>query len=62
MTRHTAHPMTEHDGYEHELPNGDILIVHSTIKDEKVEEAFAAVRAELREKARLAYQSLQQAA
>lgn len=61
MTRETLHTMTEHDGYEHVLPNGDILIVDSTLKDERVEEAFAAVREDLREKARRAYQRLQAA-
>lgn len=61
MTRHTAYTMTEHDGYEHVLPNGDILIVDSTVKDEKVENAFAAVQQELREKARRAYEELQAA-
>jgi len=54
--------MTEHDGYEHVLPNGDILIVDSTVKDEKVDKAFAAVQQELREKARRAYEALQIAA
>jgi hypothetical protein len=54
--------MTEHDRYEHELPNGDILIVESTVKDERVDKAFAALRDELREKARSAYERLQQAA
>jgi hypothetical protein len=55
--RHTRH-VTEHDGFEHVLPNGDILIVESTIKDERVERAFAAVRQELREKGRRAYEQL----
>lgn len=50
--------MTEHDGFEHVLPNGDILIVDSTIKDERVERAFAAIRRELREKGRRAYEQL----
>lgn len=50
--------MTEHDGFEHVLPNSDILIVESTIKDERVEEAFAAVRQELREKGRRAWEQL----
>jgi hypothetical protein len=54
--------MTEHDGYEHELPNGDILIVDATVKDERVEQAFAAIREDLRERARRAYERLQQAA
>ncbi len=62
MARQTHNPMTEHDGYEHVLPNGDILIVDSTIKDEEVEQAFAVVREELREKAREAYERLQQVA
>jgi len=48
----------EHDGFEHVLPNGDILIVESTIRDERVERAFAPVRRELREKARRAYEQL----
>ncbi len=61
MPRHTTFTMTEHDGYEHVLPNGDILIVDSTVKDEKVDEAFALVQQELREKARRAYQELQAA-
>lgn len=61
MPRHTAFIMTEHDGYEHVLPNGDILIVDSTVKDEKVDKAFGAVQQELREKARRAYEELQAA-
>lgn len=56
--RDTSHHVTEHDGFEHVLPNGDILIVESTIKDERVERAFAAVRQELREKGRRAYEQL----
>jgi hypothetical protein len=62
MTRDTSSTMTQHDGYEHELPNGDILIVESTVKDERVEEAFAAVKQDLREKARRAYEELRAAA
>ena len=62
MTRHTASIMTEHDGYEHVLPNGDILIVDSTVKDDRVEEAFATAREHLREQARRAYEHLRQAA
>jgi len=62
MTRNTLPIMTEHDGYEHELPNGDILIVESTVKDERVEEAFAAVKQDLREKARQVYAELRTAA
>lgn len=62
MPRHNDHTMTEHDGYEHELPNGDILIVESTVKDERVEQAFAPVKKELREKARRAYEELRTAA
>lgn len=50
--------VTEHDGFEHVLPNGDILIVESTIRDERVERAFAPVRQELREKGRRAYEQL----
>ncbi len=61
MPRHTAFTMTEHEGYEHVLPNGDILIVESTVKDERVEKAFAAVKQDLRDKARLAYERLQAA-
>lgn len=53
--------MTEHDVFEYVLPNGDILIVDSTIKDERVEEGFASVRTQLREKARRAYEQLQAA-
>lgn len=62
MTRDTLSTMTEHDGYEHELPNGDILIVELTLKDERVEEAFDAVKQDLREKARRAYAELRAAA
>lgn len=54
--------MTERDRHEHGLPNGDILIVESTVKDERVDKAFAAPRDELREKARRAYERLQHAA
>ena len=61
MPRHNAFTMTEHDGYEHVLPNGDILIVDSTVKDDEVDKAFAAVQQELREKARRAYEELQAA-
>jgi len=56
--RRHAHHVIEHDGFEHVLPNGDILIVESTIRDERVERAFAPVRRELREKARRAYEQL----
>ncbi|HEX8106046.1 MAG TPA: hypothetical protein VF533_25765 [Solirubrobacteraceae bacterium] len=62
MTRDNLPIMTEHDGYEHELPNGDFLIVESTVKDERVEAAFAAVKQNLREKARRAYAELRAAA
>ena len=55
----TLGTMTEHDGFEHVLPNGDILIVESTIRDERVEQAFAAVREHLRDRARMAYEQLQ---
>lgn len=62
MTRHTAFTMTEHDKIEHVLPNGDTLIVDSTVKDPRVEEAFKPVREQLRVEARRAYERLQQAA
>lgn len=61
MPRNTPPTMTEHEGYEHVLPNGDILIVESTVKDERVEKAFAAVKEDLRDKARRAYERLQAA-
>lgn len=53
--------MTEHDKIEHTLPNGDILIVDSTRVDPEVEEGFAKVREDLREKARDAYRRLRDA-
>jgi hypothetical protein len=54
--------MTEHDKIEHELPNGDILIVDSTRKDPQVTEAFSKAKEELRQQARETYQRLRQSA
>jgi hypothetical protein len=54
--------MTEHDKIEHQLPNGDVLIVDATRKDPRVEAAFEALREDLRESARQAYAHLTEAA
>jgi hypothetical protein len=54
--------MPEHDGFEHELPNGDILIVDATVTDPRVIEAFAVVKQSLREKAERTYAELRAAA
>ena len=50
--------MTEHGKIEHVLPNGDILIVDSTLVDDKVAETFDRVKDDLRDKAREAYRVL----
>jgi len=50
--------MTEHDKIEHTLPNGDILIVDSTVVDKKVSEAFDKLKQDLRDDARNAYRRL----
>ena len=54
--------MTEHEKIEHELPNGDILIVDATRVDPEVEQAFREVTDDLREQARAAYERLREPA
>jgi hypothetical protein len=53
--------MTEHDKIEHTLPNGDILIVDSTIVDKNVVEVFDKLKQDLRDDAREAYRRLRDA-
>lgn len=50
--------MAEHDKVEHQLPNGDILIVDSTRVDDETAAAFDALRKSLRDDARKAYRKL----
>jgi hypothetical protein len=54
--------MTKHEKIEHELPNGDILIVDATETRPEVEEAFDKVDEELQREAREAYEQLRDAA
>ena len=54
--------MTEHEKIEHELPNGDILIVDATRVDPNVEEAFREMTDDLREEARETYERLREPA
>jgi hypothetical protein len=50
--------MTKHDKIEHELPNGDILIVDATDIRPEVEEAFREVRESLDRVVDEAYEQL----
>jgi ribosome-associated translation inhibitor RaiA len=43
------------------LPNGDILIVHTTERDPQVDAAFKATRDRVREQTRKLYEKYQQA-
>lgn len=53
--------MTKHDKIEHELPNGDILIVDATDIRPEVEEAFREVRESLDREVDEAYRQLREA-
>jgi SepF-like predicted cell division protein (DUF552 family) len=53
--------MTPHEKIEHELPNGDVLIVDATEIRPEVEEAFREVEERLQEEARAAYEEMQTA-
>jgi hypothetical protein len=52
--------MTKHHGYEHELPNGDILIVEATDIRPEVDAAFRQIASDIDRWAREAYACLQQ--
>jgi SepF-like predicted cell division protein (DUF552 family) len=53
--------MTPHEKIEHQLPNGDVLIVDATDIRPEVEEAFRQVDERLKAEARAAYDELQEA-
>ena len=67
LTEHEVRPisginnsvvMTKHDKIEHELPNGDILIVDATDIRPEVEQAFREVKAALDREVDEAYEQL----
>ena len=53
--------MTKHRGYEHELPNGDFLIVEATEIRPEVDAAFRQIASDVARQASEAYARLQQA-
>jgi hypothetical protein len=53
--------MTKHDRVEHELPNGDLLIVDATDIRPEVQKAFAALNAQLDRVAEETYRRLREA-
>lgn len=54
--------MTKHDGFEHTLPNGDILIVEATEIRPEVEEAFREADKDLEREVGEVYARLREAA